>query len=101
MSKPMKSLPSLKGLPFVGNLFTLMASGGLSDKTHLYFQRNWEKLGPLYRDKIGRYEAVFVHDTEDIKAVLRQEGKYPRRIEFPAWKMHREKSRFVPGILLQ
>ena len=95
-----KRIPSVKGLPFVGNLFHLMLSGGTSHKTHVYFKNRWQMLGPMFKEKLGRYEAVFLHDPNDVKNLLHQEGSYPRRTEFPAWKMYREESGYASGIIL-
>ena len=95
-----KRIPSIKGLPFVGNIFNLMISGATPHKTHVYFKNRRKMLGPIFKDKLGRYEAVFLHDPQDIRDLLHQEGMYPRRTELPAWKMYRKESGYASGILL-
>ncbi len=96
----MAKIPSVRGLPFVGNLLALMLNGGTTHHTHIYFKNRWRALGPVFKEKLGRYEAVFLHDPRDIRTLVRQEGEYPRRTEFPAWKIHRQQSEYASGIIL-
>ncbi|XP_064461292.1 cytochrome P450 315a1, mitochondrial-like [Ornithodoros turicata] len=88
-SKPFDSLPTPKGLPLVGTALDVAFSGGAA-KIHEYCDRRHRELGPLYREKLGSVEAVFVADSALIQQVYTNEGKYPMHMVPEAWLIYNE-----------
>ncbi|XP_070562960.1 1,25-dihydroxyvitamin D(3) 24-hydroxylase, mitochondrial-like [Ptychodera flava] len=57
--------------------------------------------GPIWRQKFGSSEVVFLGDPTYFEIVLRSEGKYPKRTGFKPWLAHREQRKLGRGVLLQ
>lgn len=55
-------MPSPTGLPLVGNLFDLIKAGG-AEYLHRYCDMRHKTLGPIYREKLGNLEVVFISDA--------------------------------------
>ena len=66
---PYEAVPSPKGLPLVGTLFNLIASGG-APYMHLYCDRRHNQLGPIYKETLGNVEGVFIADAALMQKVL-------------------------------
>ncbi|XP_066264725.1 cholesterol side-chain cleavage enzyme, mitochondrial-like [Branchiostoma lanceolatum] len=88
-AKPFEAIPGPKGLPFVGTALHA-AMGGWMDKFHLHIQNRWRQYGYIYKETIGPQTLVFIGDPDDVAAVLRAEGRYPRRYAFESFYMARE-----------
>ncbi|KAJ8934195.1 hypothetical protein NQ314_013512 [Rhamnusium bicolor] len=68
-----EDIPSPKGLPFVGSVFSLLAAGG-PPKFHEYLDKRHKELGPIFKDKVGPISAVFLSDCDEMRAVFAQEA---------------------------
>ncbi|XP_070566065.1 1,25-dihydroxyvitamin D(3) 24-hydroxylase, mitochondrial-like [Ptychodera flava] len=71
------------------------------------FRRPWQGIaagrdlyGPIFKSGLGVFKAVNLFDPRDVEKVLRQEGKYPRRLEFTPWVAYREHRGHSRGVLL-
>ncbi len=95
-AKPFTDIPTKKGYPVVNNIFEFLAKPG---KAHEIVYKRHEQYGPIFREKAGVYDAVFISDASALGDFLRQEGKYPKRTEMQIWKKYREISGEADGVL--
>lgn len=91
-------VPAPRWFPVVGSTLSLLAAGG-APKLHLYVHRRHAELGPIFRDKIGSLNAVFVADPEMYRAVFAQEGKHPAHFLPEAWNVYNQMSGKSRGLL--
>lgn len=63
---------------------------GVITRLHEYIDMRYRQLGPIYREKLGKIDAVFLFDPKDVETVFQREGKHPRHIIPEAWLMHRD-----------
>ncbi|XP_036261731.1 cytochrome P450 11B, mitochondrial-like [Molothrus ater] len=52
-------------------------------------ERGFQRLGPVYRDRVGSLDCVNVLLPRDAAQLLRAEGPFPRRMGIAAWSAHR------------
>ncbi|XP_063902943.1 cytochrome P450 315a1, mitochondrial [Zophobas morio] len=84
-----QDIPSPKGLPLVGTTLDLIAEGS-TQQLHRYIDKRHKQLGPIFREKLGVLESVFVADPEVMRDVFDQEGKYPSHLVPDAWLKYNE-----------
>lgn len=65
---PFNQIPTPPSLPIVGTLFDLILAGG-AEYVHQYCDKRHKTLGPIYREKLGNVEAVFLSDAKLIQKV--------------------------------
>ena len=65
---PFDQIPTPPSLPIVGTLFDLILAGG-AEYVHQYCDKRHKTLGPIYREKLGNIEAVFLSDAKLIQKV--------------------------------
>ena len=99
--KPFKDIPCPRELPVLGTALSAARAGAFRGKIHQYFEQRYHQLGAIYREKLGDYSAVYLHDPRDVEYLLRNEGKYPRRTAFTSWLLHRQDGGLPLGLLLQ
>ncbi|GAB6030307.1 hypothetical protein CHUAL_005980 [Chamberlinius hualienensis] len=87
--KSYSEIPSPRGLPLIGTQLDLLWSGSVS-RLHLYCHKRHQELGPIYTEKLGVIEAVFVGDSQLIHHIYRNEGKYPRHLVPEAWIIYNQ-----------
>lgn len=85
----LQEIPSPMGLPVVGTTLALIAAGG-APKLHIYIDERHKQLGPIFRDKIGPIQAVFVSDAECMRKTFSQEGKYPKHMLPEGWTVYNQ-----------
>ncbi|XP_070563110.1 1,25-dihydroxyvitamin D(3) 24-hydroxylase, mitochondrial-like [Ptychodera flava] len=61
------------------------------------FKRDY---GPIWKQKLGSNNLVTLTDPKDFEFVLRNEGKYPRRVQIDPWLIHRQERNLGLGVLL-
>ncbi|XP_013779180.1 cytochrome P450 315a1, mitochondrial-like [Limulus polyphemus] len=88
-SNPYDSIPSPKGFPLFGTIFSIFFRGG-APKIHEYCDRRHNELGRVYREKLGVVEAVFVADSELIQQIYQNEGRYPMHMVPEPWIIYNE-----------
>ncbi len=98
--RPFSEIPGPTGLPVIGTLLSAAKNGALKNQLHEYFAKRYREYGPIYREKLGDYSAVFIHEPADVRELFRHEGRYPRRTQFEAWEMYREEANKSPGVAL-
>ncbi|XP_078583909.1 cholesterol side-chain cleavage enzyme, mitochondrial-like [Branchiostoma floridae x Branchiostoma japonicum] len=99
-AKPFEAIPGPKGLPLVGTALHA-AMGGWMDKFHLHMQNRWRQYGSIYKENLGPQELVCMFDPDDVAAVLRAEGRYPRKYSVDSFYMAREILNVKLGIFLE
>lgn len=93
-----KEIPSARGLPFLGTTLSLLLAGG-PPRLHEYIDLRHKQLGPVFKERIGPTEAVFIADSEDMRSVFRHEGPHPKHILPDAWTLYNNTQRRKRGIL--
>ncbi|XP_042321522.1 cytochrome P450 11B, mitochondrial-like [Sceloporus undulatus] len=63
-------------------------------------QRNFQNLGPIYRETVGTYDTVNVFLPRDAAQLFQSEGIFPRRMGINSWAAHREMRNHKQGIFL-
>lgn len=84
-----KSIPSVKGLPLIGTAFSIMAAGG-GRKLHEYIDKRHQQYGPVFREKLGSVDAIWICNPLDMKLLFAQEGKFPQHILPDAWLLYND-----------
>ncbi|CAB1450368.1 unnamed protein product [Pleuronectes platessa] len=81
----LKTIDDLPG-PSMSSSLYLMLFKGYSEKSHLMQVLQKNQHGPIWRSKYGSFEMVNVASPEFIAQVIRQEGRYPVRVDMSHWK---------------
>jgi len=76
ISKEYKEIPSARHLPLIGTTLDLVKAGG-APFLHKYCDQRHKTLGPLFREKIGSLDCVFLSDASLMAKVYSNEGQYP------------------------
>lgn len=80
--KSYSDIPKHKG--FLPNIIHLLLAGG-PNYLHEYCDQLHNKLGPIFREKLGSTELIFLSDTRFIRHVLANEGPYPNQVIPECW----------------
>lgn len=81
------TIPSPKGLPIIGTMLDLIRAGS-GPKLHLYIDSRHKQLGPVFKERIGPVDAVFVSDPTEIHKIFKYEGKYPVHFLPDTWLLY-------------
>ncbi|XP_064262390.1 LOW QUALITY PROTEIN: cytochrome P450 11B, mitochondrial-like [Passer domesticus] len=81
------------------NLLSLWGRGGFQD-FHRRMEGGFQRLGPVYRDRVGSLDCVNVLLPRDAAQLLRAEGPFPRRMGIAAWSAHRSLRAHRCGLFL-
>ncbi|GAV03877.1 hypothetical protein RvY_14246 [Ramazzottius varieornatus] len=85
-----EDIPRPKGsIPFMGTWIDALRHGVVT-RVHEYVDMRYKQLGPIYREKLGKLEAVYIFDPQDVQRVFMREGRHPRHVIPEAWLLHRE-----------
>ncbi|XP_070562972.1 1,25-dihydroxyvitamin D(3) 24-hydroxylase, mitochondrial-like [Ptychodera flava] len=97
-SKDVKSFDEIPG-PGMLEVMKAVLSGQLQKPWKLIhqFKRDY---GPIWKQKLGSNNLVTLTDPKDFEFVLRNEGKYPRRVQIDPWLIHRQERNLGLGVLL-
>lgn len=82
------------------NLFHFWRESG-SVKMHYHHERSFQKYGPIYREKLGTVESVYIMNPEDTAKVFQFEGPYPERFIVPPWMAYRQFYKKPIGVLFK
>nr|XP_006819455.1 PREDICTED: 1,25-dihydroxyvitamin D(3) 24-hydroxylase, mitochondrial-like [Saccoglossus kowalevskii] len=100
-AKPFKSIPG----PPKNIRMTIKALYDMI--VHRSFQKPWllykelhDKHGDIVNSGFGSFENILLLDPKDFEKVLRDEGKYPRRIDISPWVAYRDYRGKAKGVLL-
>ncbi|XP_031749759.1 sterol 26-hydroxylase, mitochondrial-like isoform X1 [Xenopus tropicalis] len=86
--KKMKTFEDLPGPSLLTNIYWVFLRGYIlyTHELQAIYKKNY---GPMWKSTLGRYKTVNIADVDILETVLRQEGKYPVRIDMEVWKEHR------------
>ncbi|XP_046556193.1 probable cytochrome P450 12a5, mitochondrial [Haliotis rubra] len=100
-AKPFGEVPGPKGvynLPLIGPMLHFKPFTNHTQETVFkLFNEMVDKYGPLVRVNLGDW-VVLAEDVADIEIIMKNEGKYPKRNDFPIHKMFCEKTGFQKGV---
>ncbi|XP_072458971.1 cytochrome P450 11B2, mitochondrial isoform X2 [Notamacropus eugenii] len=96
--RPFKDIPQSQGNPWT-KILKIWSSNGF-ENLHLEMQKNFQELGPIYRDKIGPQNRVNLMMPQDVENVLKAEGPCPKRNLVAPWVVHRQSRNLKRGIFL-
>ncbi|XP_060086538.1 cytochrome P450 11B, mitochondrial-like, partial [Heteronotia binoei] len=67
---------------------------------HYIMQKNFQRLGPIYRETVGTHSSVNVLLPRDAAQLFQSEGIYPRRMGIDSWIAHRVLRNHKCGVFL-
>ncbi|KAL8181447.1 UNVERIFIED_CONTAM: Cytochrome P450 11B, mitochondrial [Gekko kuhli] len=67
---------------------------------HYIMQKNFQRLGPVYRETVGTHSSVNVLLPRDAAQLFQSEGIYPRRMGIDSWIAHRVLRNHKSGVFL-
>ncbi|XP_032720929.1 cholesterol side-chain cleavage enzyme, mitochondrial isoform X1 [Lontra canadensis] len=82
------------------NLYNFWREMG-SQKIHYHQVQNFQKYGPIYREKLGNVESVYIIDPEDVALLFKSEGPTPERFCIPPWVAYHQYYQRPLGVLLK
>ncbi|KAM4595974.1 sterol 26-hydroxylase, mitochondrial [Polymixia lowei] len=88
-SEKYRTIDDLPGPTAATTVYWLFVKG-YADKSHAMQIEHKRLYGPIWRSKFGPIDLVNVASPELIAQVIRQEGRYPVRVELPHWKEYRD-----------
>ncbi|XP_013001085.3 cholesterol side-chain cleavage enzyme, mitochondrial isoform X1 [Cavia porcellus] len=68
---------------------------------HHHHVQNFQKYGPIYREKLGNMESVYILDPKDAALLFKCEGPYPERFLIPPWVAYHQHYQRPLGVLLK
>ena len=98
-TKTLADLPGPLSLPVIKTAWTWLLLGFPLGKRMLPLQaESIKKYGKIHLIEISGVKAVQLSDPADVETVLRNEPKYPQRLNFPILEYYREKRKKKPGL---
>ncbi|XP_070540683.1 cytochrome P450 10-like [Ptychodera flava] len=95
--KPFDAIPGQQGK--LATYINVFRNGGLA-RLDKYFTWRRNTLGPVWKESIGVISGVVVADPSATEAVVRAEGKYPRRLPLEPWLLYRKMGGYSLGVFL-
>lgn len=95
---PFDRIPSVPHLlPFVSSIVKFALNGG-SPQLHLHCDRHFRRYGPIYRERLGTVDAVFISDADLIRQVFAQEDSTPGHFLPEPWLLYNQIYRVQRGL---
>ncbi|KAJ6661457.1 hypothetical protein lerEdw1_014366 [Lerista edwardsae] len=82
------------------NLYRFWRSNSFQNLHHV-MQKNFQNLGPIYRETIGTYDCINVLLPSDAAQLFQSEGIFPRRKLIDSWIAHRNLRNHKCGVFLK
>ncbi|KAK1338574.1 hypothetical protein QTO34_019228 [Cnephaeus nilssonii] len=99
MPRPFSEIPSPGDNGWL-NLYHFWREKG-SQNFHYHQVQNFQKYGPIYREKLGNMESVFIIDPEDVALLFKFEGSTPERYCIPPWVAYHQHYQRPVGVLFK
>jgi ecdysteroid 2-hydroxylase len=74
----------------IGTLWDVYRAGGVS-QIHRYIDERHRRLGPIFRERLGHVEAVWVNDAQLFRQVYQCEGSHPQPMLPEPWLIYNRK----------
>ncbi|XP_078469815.1 1,25-dihydroxyvitamin D(3) 24-hydroxylase, mitochondrial [Lampetra fluviatilis] len=97
--RSMSEMPSPPSLPVVGSLFEVLRKGGIS-KQYQVLTEYHQRLGSIYRMRLGSFESVHVGAPHLVESLFRREAACPHRLDIKPWKAYRDLRGEAYGLLI-
>ncbi|XP_043843883.1 cholesterol side-chain cleavage enzyme, mitochondrial [Dromiciops gliroides] len=97
--RPFHEIP-LQGTNGWFNLFHFWMNKGMQN-LHMRSMKGFQELGPIYREKLGNSESVFIINPDDASRLFKAEGPYPERYNIPPWMAYHIYMKKPLGVLLK
>uniref|UniRef100_A0A8C5PIT5 steroid 11beta-monooxygenase n=1 Tax=Leptobrachium leishanense TaxID=445787 RepID=A0A8C5PIT5_9ANUR len=81
------------------NLFRLWRRNQFQ-QMHRVMERNFQQLGPIYRENLGTHSSVNILLPQDVAQLFQAEGVFPRRMRIEPWAIHRDIRNHKCGVFL-
>uniref|UniRef100_A0A8C5RK09 steroid 11beta-monooxygenase n=1 Tax=Laticauda laticaudata TaxID=8630 RepID=A0A8C5RK09_LATLA len=81
------------------NLFQFWRTNAFQN-LHRVMDRNFQHLGPIYRETVGSHDSVNVFLPQDAAQLFQTEGIFPRRMGIDSWLAHRALRNHKCGVFL-
>ncbi|GCC37238.1 cholesterol side-chain cleavage enzyme, mitochondrial-like isoform X1 [Chiloscyllium punctatum] len=82
------------------SVYTFWKNGGIKNMHNLMLS-NFNKYGPIYREKIGYNNTVNIINPEDAAILFKSEGLFPERMKVKPWMAYRDHRKEKYGVLLK
>ncbi|KAM8782102.1 cholesterol side-chain cleavage enzyme, mitochondrial [Rhynchonycteris naso] len=99
MPRPFSEIPSPGDNGWL-NLYHFWREKG-SQNFHHHQVQNFQKYGPIYREKLGNMESVFIIKPEDVALLFKFEGSTPERYCIPPWVAYHQHYQRPIGVLFK
>ncbi|XP_008069219.1 cholesterol side-chain cleavage enzyme, mitochondrial [Carlito syrichta] len=97
--RPFSEIPSPGDNGWV-NLYRFWREKG-THRIHYRHVQNFQKYGPIYREKLGNVDSVYIIDPEDVAILFNSEGPNPERYLVPPWVAYHQYYQRPIGVLLK
>uniref|UniRef100_A0A4X2KU11 Cholesterol side-chain cleavage enzyme, mitochondrial n=1 Tax=Vombatus ursinus TaxID=29139 RepID=A0A4X2KU11_VOMUR len=97
--RPYNEIP-LKGNNGWMNLLHFWMENGMRNM-HVRTVQRFQELGPIYREKLGNVESVFIINPDDAARLFGAEGPYPERFSIPPWVAYHTIMKKPIGVLFK
>ncbi|KAI4560225.1 hypothetical protein MJT46_012463 [Ovis ammon polii x Ovis aries] len=97
--RPYSEIPSPGDNGWI-NLYHFWRKKG-SQRIHFHHIENFQKYGPIYREKLGNLESVYIIHPEDVAHLFKFEGSYPQRYDIPPWLAYHQYYQKPIGVLFK
>ncbi|XP_020850309.1 LOW QUALITY PROTEIN: cholesterol side-chain cleavage enzyme, mitochondrial [Phascolarctos cinereus] len=97
--RPYNEIPS-KGSNGWMNLLQFWMENGLHN-LHVRTLQSFQQLGPIYREKLGNTESVFIINPADAACLFGAEGPYPERYVISPWSAYHTFMKKPIGVLFK
>ncbi|XP_074088797.1 cholesterol side-chain cleavage enzyme, mitochondrial [Macrotis lagotis] len=82
------------------NLLRFWMENGMHN-LHIRTMQGFQELGPIYREKLGNADSVFIINPDDAARLFKAEGPYPERFCIPPWVAYHTYMKKPLGVLLK
>ncbi|EDL95659.1 cytochrome P450, family 11, subfamily a, polypeptide 1 [Rattus norvegicus] len=82
------------------NLYHFLRENG-THRIHYHHMQNFQKYGPIYREKLGNMESVYILDPKDAATLFSCEGPNPERYLVPPWVAYHQYYQRPIGVLFK
>lgn len=79
-------------------MFLMLFSSFFFFRLHKYIDKRHKQLGPIFREKLGSTETVFLSSPNLMRSVFLHEGQYPMHPLPDAWLVYNKKHNCKRGL---
>ncbi|XP_006866552.1 PREDICTED: cholesterol side-chain cleavage enzyme, mitochondrial-like [Chrysochloris asiatica] len=97
--RPFSEIPTSGENAWV-NLYNFWRKKGIH-KLHYRNVQNFQKFGPIYREKLGNLDSIFIINPEDVGLLFKSEGPTPERLLVSPWVAYHQHYNKPIGILFK